>query len=169
MLVVLYLLQTTVLEEISVAGIKPNIIILMPVFIGYKYGKIPGILMGFFTGLLLDMMEGSYLGFYALMYLLIGYLNGFVKKIYHKDYTVIPLFLIGISDLTLNLMFFISGFLVRNRLDFFYYLIRIMLPELIYTVVISVLLYKGLDFLFYQPEKISPKVNEETKGGEQVD
>lgn len=151
------------------AGIKPNIIILMTVLIGYRYGKIPGILMGFLTGLLLDMTEGEILGYFALLYLLVGYLNGFANKFYHKDHTLVPLFLIAVSDLSLNLMIYISSYLVRNRLDFLYYFIRIILPELIYTIVISALIYKALDFIFQLLDYRKPEVKEDANGGNPID
>lgn len=162
-LILLYLLQTTILNGIAIAGVKPNVIILIIVLIGYRYGKIPGILIGFFTGLLLDMTEGTYLGYFALIYMLLGYFVGFSHRIYHRDFNVIPLVLIGLSDLTLNLMFYISGFLLRNRLDFFYYLFRIILPELIYTMVVSVFIYKLLHLLFGFLDKKKEEVKEEAK------
>lgn len=125
--------------------------------------------MGFLTGLLLDMTEGEILGYFALLYLLVGYLNGFANKFYHKDHTLVPLFLIAISDLSLNLMIYISSYLVRNRLDFLYYFIRIILPELIYTIVISALIYKALDFIFQLLDYRKPEVKEDANGGNPID
>lgn len=166
---ILYLFQTTVLNGLDIAGVKPNAIIMIVALIGYRYGKIPGILMGFFSGLFLDLTEGNYLGYYALLYLLIGYLVGFTHRLYNKNYTVVPIFIIGFSDFLLNLMFFISGFLVRNRLDFTYYLFRIILPEFIYTLVLAVFLYKFLNWFYSLLEKKKAEKKEEAKGGKVVD
>lgn len=168
-LILLYLLQTTILNGIAIAGVKPNVIILIIVLIGYRYGKIPGILMGFFTGLLLDLAEGGYIGYYALIYILLGYFCGFSRKLYHKDYNLIPLILIGLSDFSLNFAIYISSFLVRNRLDFIYYLFRIILPELIYTMIISIFLYRLIDSLFKKLEVKKNETKEEEKGGALVD
>lgn len=168
-LIALYIFQTTVLNDLAIARVRPNVILLIVVYIGYRYGKIPGILMGFFTGLLIDLAEGSYVGYFALIYMLLGYFCGFTKKLYHKDYHLIPLILIGLSDFSLNFVIYITSFMVRNRLDFTYYLFRIILPELIYTMVISIFLYKGIDAIFKKVEVQKVEKKEEGKGGSVVD
>ena len=154
MMIILYLIQTTIFNKITVAGIKPNVVIILVVLIGYKYGKIPGMLMGFFMGLFLDLTESDYIGYYSLIYLIIGYLVGFSNKLYTNDSTLIPLGLVGASDFMLNFLIFITGFLLRNRLDLPYYMMRIILPEVVYTIIVSVLLYRIMDYIYVKLETI---------------
>lgn len=165
-LIILYLLQTTLISKLAIAGIKPNVVIPIVVVVAYRYGKIPGIMMGFLTGFFLDLSEGEYIGYYALIYLLIGYMMGFFDKIYNKDYHIFPIFLIAIADISYNLMLYTFGFLLRNRLDFPYYLIRIILPEVFYTVIISVVLYKILHIFYNVLDRKKVEIKEEnSKGG----
>ncbi|MGP1403056.1 MAG: rod shape-determining protein MreD [Catonella sp.] len=154
MMIILYLMQTTIFNKITIAGIKPNVVIVLVVLIGYKYGKIPGMIMGFFMGLFLDLTESDYIGYYAAIYLTIGYLVGFSNKLYNSDSTLIPIGLVGASDFMLNFLIFISGFLLRNRLDLPYYMVRIILPEAIYTIIVSALLYRLLDFVYIKSDSI---------------
>lgn len=154
MMIILYLIQTTIFNKIAIAGIKPNVVIILVVFIGYKYGKIPGMIMGFFMGLFLDLTEADYVGYYAVIYLTIGYLMGFVNKLYNGDFNLIPVGLIGVSDLMLNFMIFITGFLLRNRLDLPYYVIRIILPEAVYTMIVAALFYRIIDAVYLKLEAI---------------
>ena len=154
MMIILYLIQTTIFNKITVAGIKPNVVIILVVLIGYKYGKIPGMLMGFFMGLFLDLTESDYIGYYSLIYPIIGYLVGFSNKLYTNDSTLIPLGLVGASDFMLNFLIFITGFLLRNRLDLPYYMMRIILPEVVYTIIVSVLLYRIMDYIYVKLETI---------------
>lgn len=154
MMIILYLIQTTIFNKITVAGIKPNVVIILVVLIGYKYGKILGMLMGFFMGLFLDLTESDYIGYYSLIYLIIGYLVGFSNKLYTNDSTLIPLGLVGASDFMLNFLIFITGFLLRNRLDLPYYMMRIILPEVVYTIIVSVLLYRIMDYIYVKLETI---------------
>ena len=154
MMIILYLIQTTIFNKITVAGIKPNVVIILVVLIGYKSGKIPGMLMGFFMGLFLDLTESDYIGYYSLIYLIIGYLVGFSNKLYTNDSTLIPLGLVGASDFMLNFLIFITGFLLRNRLDLPYYMMRIILPEVVYTIIVSVLLYRIMDYIYVKLETI---------------
>ena len=97
--------------------------------------------MGFFAGLLLDVMFGSIIGFYALIYMYIGYMNGFFKRIFFPDEVKLPLALIAVSDFFCNLLIYFLLFWFRGRFSFGYYLLHTMLPELVYTMIVSVLLY----------------------------
>lgn len=154
LLIAFYLLQTTIFSRLDIAGIKPDIILILLVFIAYRYGRVPGMFMGFFTGLLLDFTEGNYLGYYALLYLVVGYLLGFCNKLYNNDSILVPLGLVALSDFFLNFLIFITGFLLRNRLDLPFYMMRIILPELIYTVIVSILIYRLVDRLFMRIDKV---------------
>ncbi len=154
LLIVFYLFQTTIFGNMDIAGIKPNIVIILVVFTAYRYGKIPGMFMGVFTGLLFDFTEGSYIGYYALLYLVIGYLVGFCSKLYNNDSILVPLGLVGLSDFFLNFLIFVTGFLLRNRLDLPYYLVRIILPEFIYTIVVSAPIYKFVEWIYQKLDNV---------------
>ena len=77
-----FLLQCTVFKALSIASISPNLLIVVAASFGFMRGKKEGIFVGFFAGLLLDIMFGTVIGFYALIYMYIGYLNGFFKRIF---------------------------------------------------------------------------------------
>lgn len=53
----------------------------------------------------------------------------------------LPLVLIAGSDLSCNLLIYFIMFLFRNRYDFNYYFLQLMIPELVYTMVITIFLY----------------------------
>lgn len=147
-----YLLQTTVLQGVQIAGVVPNLLIILLVAVAYRYGKLSGLIVGFLMGLFVDLAEGNVIGLYALIYMLVGYLLGFANKIYYYDDTTIPLFLVAISDFVYNFLIYVSGFLLRSRLHLFFYIRTIMLPELLYTVVVSVFVYRLLHKILYKLE-----------------
>lgn len=142
LIVLLYVLQTTLFQSLSVAGAAPNLFIILLVVMGYRYGKLSGMMCGFITGLLLDFLDGTYIGLYALIYMLIGYFIGFANKIYYPDDITVPLVLIASSDLACNFIFYILFFLLRNRVHLFFYFRSIMLPEMLYTLILAIILYK---------------------------
>lgn len=139
-----FLLQTTIFQSLKLAGISPNIMLILVVSIGFMRGRTEGMLVGFFSGLLLDILYGGYLGIFALVYLLIGYINGYFNHMFFSDEYLLPIGLILGNDLILNLCIYILYFLMRNRLDFLFYLRYTILPEMIYTIVITLVLYKLL-------------------------
>lgn len=154
-----YLLQTTVLQGIAIAGISPNLYLVLLVAVAYRYGKTSGMAAGFLIGLLVDLVEGDVIGLYALIYLVIGYLLGFANKIYYHDDTTMPIFLVASSDFLFNFLIYVFGFLLRNRLHLFFYLRTIMLPEVLYTVVLSIFLYRLIHKIL---KMLEPKGQEET-------
>ena len=82
LLLVCFIVQGTFLKVIAIGSISPNLILIFVVSFGFMRGKKEGIFVGFFAGLLLDIMFGTVIGFYALIYMYIGYLNGFFKRIF---------------------------------------------------------------------------------------
>lgn len=142
MIIIAFLLQTTLFQEFSLGLAAPNLLLILTFIFGFMRGKRSGIIVGFFCGLLIDIFFSEVLGFYALLYMIIGYVNGFFNKIFYDEDVTLPLLLLVGSDLSYNMMIYIIRFLLRNRLDFIYYFLNIMLPELIYTIFITVFIYR---------------------------
>lgn len=139
-----FLLQCTVFKKLAVASVSPNLLVVVSASFGFMRGKKEGLFIGFICGLLIDIMFGSVLGFYALIYMLIGYVNGFFRKSFFPEEIRLPLILIGASDLFCNLLVFFVLFWFRGRFDFVYYLLHIIVPELVYTMLITIVLYFAL-------------------------
>ena len=147
MIITGYLLQTTLFKAISIAGIVPNILIIITSSFGFMRGKTEGMLIGFISGLLIDIFFGSILGFYALIYMFIGYLNGFFRRIFYPEDIKLPMILIGASELLYCFICYVFLFMLRGRLHFGYYFIHIMIPDIVYTVLVTLILYKGILFV----------------------
>ena len=153
-----FLIQTAIFSNISLAGVTPNILICAVATFGFMKGQKKGLIIGFFAGLLLDLISGFYFGFYALVFMYIGYLNGFFKKLFYGDDLMLPLVLIGSSDLLYGLVSYIALFLLRSKYNFSFYLLNIILPEVVYTLLTSI-------FVYYAILKISNKMDELDKKG----
>ena len=113
-----FLLQTTLFKTLSFANISPNLLIIA-----------------------VSSFCGNYIGLYALIYMYIGFINGLFQKRFYPDDIKLPMLLIGGSDLFYNLVVYFFMFLLRGRFSFLYYLKSIIIPEFVYTMVISILLY----------------------------
>ena len=140
-IVVCFLLQTTLFQTLSFASIAPNVLIVVVSSFGFMRGRKEGMWIGLFSGLLVDVFFGSVIGFYALIYMYIGYINGFFRKIFFPEDIKLPLILISASDLGYNLLVYFFLFFLRGKFQFGYYILHIMIPELVYTIVITIALY----------------------------
>ena len=72
----LVLLQFTLLNLLTIRGIKPDLIVLFIISRALMEGPTAGMIWGFFFGLLLDTISGGLTGLGALAYSLAGFLAG---------------------------------------------------------------------------------------------
>ena len=140
-IIITFILQASIFDNLKIATISPNLMIFLTSAYGFMRGKREGLLVGLFSGLLLDVFYGSALGFYALLFMCIGYANGYFNKIFYKEDVLLPVGLIAASDFVYSFIVYLILFLFRGRFNFLYYLIHIILPEIIYTVFVAVFLY----------------------------
>lgn len=143
-IVICFLLQCTVFHYIELAGVVPNLLLIVTMSFGLMRGRREGLLVGFFSGLLIDIFFGSILGPYAFIYMTLGYGNGFFHRIYYVEDVLLPMIMISLNDFIYNIIIYVVFFLMRNRLDFLGYLKDVMLPEMIYTILITLFFYKIL-------------------------
>lgn len=141
-IVVTFLLQCTLCQAIAIGSIKPNLLLILCVSMGLMRGQKSGLFVGFFAGLLQDIFYGSLFGFYALIYMYVGYLSGCACKVCYDDDMKVPVLLSAGADLLYNFAVYALQFLLRGRLGLFTYVRRIMIPEMLYTVLITVLVYR---------------------------
>ncbi len=138
----LYVLQSTVFTTyFSIGNITPNLILMFACIVGFMRGRRSGMLTGFFGGMLVDIMNGGIVGFTPLLYLLSGFFNGFFHKEYNKEQLLLPIGLVAMCDFAYGILFYFFNFLFRNRLNFGYYILNIILPEVVYTVVVTIFAY----------------------------
>lgn len=136
-----FVLQSTVFKAIAFGGIVPNLMIVLTASFGFMRGEKSGLIFGFFCGLLADIFFGSVIGLYAMIYMYIGYVNGKFNRIFYPEDIKLPLFLILVSDLGYGFLCYIILFLMRGRFHFTYYLAHIIFPEMVYTILVTLLFY----------------------------
>lgn len=142
MIIVTFLLQSTLFQWLSIASSVPNLLLILTVSFGFMRGKKEGIIVGFFCGLITDLFFGNLFGFSALVYMYIGYLNGFFCKVFYDDDIKVPMLLVAVSDIAYGVTVYVLQFLLRGRLQMFSYVRHVMFPELIYTVVLTMIFYR---------------------------
>ena len=146
-LLVCYLLQCTVFPKLALASVKPNLLIIVTAGFGFMRGSKEGMLVGFFSGLLIDIQFGNILGFYALIFMLIGYIDGLFEQLYYDEEMKFPILLIAASEFAYGLIIYFLRFLLRSEFHFLHFLSHIIIPELIYTIVVTLVLYPLILFI----------------------
>ena len=137
-----FLLQSTVFSKLQFASVRPNLMIVLTSAFGFMRGRKTGMAVGFSCGLLMDVFWGSVLGFYTLILTVIGYLNGSFKRLFFDEDIKLPLGLIAGSELAYGLTVYVCLFMMRGDFHFGYYLTHVIMPELVYTILVTIVLYQ---------------------------
>ena len=156
-----FILQSTVFRSLAFAGIVPNLMIIITAAFGFMRGENEGLIIGFFCGLLTDIFYGSILGYYAMILMYIGFLNGKFNRIFYPEDIKLPLGLIVISDLSYGMICYILLFLLKGKFHFLFYFKQIILPEVVYTIVVTCIMYPLILFI---NEKLEQREHKRRRG-----
>ena len=146
LILLFYLIQVTFGNAIGIGGITPNLLIILPVLFGFFKGRNEGMLVGFLSGVMYDLFFSSLFGFSALVFVYIGYFSGFFYQKYEVREVLIPLALVITADFGYGFISYIGNFLLQNRLNVGFFMSRFILPEVVYTALVSLLIYHPIHY-----------------------
>lgn len=150
-LILAFLLQTSVIPLIPFLSASPNLLLILTFSIGFIHGNLPGMFYGLGAGLLLDMFYSGPFGFYSLIFVIIGYFNGFFCNVYYEEYITLPMIMCVVNELIYHAYIYIFRFLIRGKYDVLYYLVHVVLPAVVFSLLVTLVLYR---FVFTATEKI---------------
>lgn len=84
-------IQETAVSQISIFGVSADLTPLVVMSVGLLAGSLPGAIMGFATGLLVDTVLVQTLGVTSLLYIAIGYWSGRLRELRDPSHGLVPL------------------------------------------------------------------------------
>jgi len=126
---------------VAILGVNPDTAIIFIVSYGILRGDVEGAIFGFFAGLTHDLFGGHFVGLYAMLGMLTGYVAGKPFKDYFKDNYFLPFMLVVGATFSYQILFFFITLIIRGRLDFWFYFSSIIFPKTIYTASVAIPLY----------------------------
>jgi rod shape-determining protein MreD len=84
-------IQETAVSQVSIFGISADLTPLVVMSVGLLAGSLPGAVMGFATGLLVDTVLVQTLGVTSLLYIAIGYWSGRLREVHDPAHGLVPL------------------------------------------------------------------------------
>ncbi len=134
-------LQSTVFEHITLAGIKPNLILVAIVSVACLRDETEGAAYGFFAGFLQDSFFSVYIGSYVFLYTFIGYFCGLLLKSFYRENFILPMGIAAAATFIFNFAYYIINVLLRGYTNVMYFIGRIMLPETVYNALLMLIVY----------------------------
>lgn len=130
LIITFILLQSTVLGKIKFLPYFPDLAFVILVFSSISLGSARAQTIGFFSGLVLDVLSNSSFGFFALIYTLTGFILGKMKGKFFIDPVLVPILItlvccvfralsasIIASVFLQDARFFSNAFLIESGLD----------------------------------------------------
>lgn len=143
------ILQTTIMQEIAISGIMPDLIIISLFLLSIKHGQIAGIYTGFLVGLFMDVYSPSLLGQNALALTILGFMFGFFDEKVMRVDSIMKIFLL-IIGLFLHDTIFVGARLIHNSEPAQYLLKELLtrtFPRAFYTTLVLLLVYSWSLFI----------------------
>jgi rod shape-determining protein MreD len=101
LLVVGFALQTTVLTRATLLGVIPQVLLVVILSLAFTDGERVGVVAGFFGGLLIDLRledPSALMGLTALIYTIVGYGVGSVRRFTTSESVWMPVFVVAIAS-----------------------------------------------------------------------
>lgn len=148
----IYLLQTIFFNHFTIAGIMPNIFIILMLYIGLYMGRTMGIIYGIIYGIFLDIWIGKSIGLTSIALAVIGLISGMFDKTLSKDNRMTVL-LMGIVctiiyETALYLMQYMAFGINLEILSF----IKTLLVEVVYNMLLIIIIYPVMNKTGYEIE-----------------
>lgn len=140
-LVLNLVIQSTVLENISLAGIKPNLILTAVVSVSCLRNREEGAAYGFFAGLLQDCYFSNYIGCCVFLYTFIGYFCGALLKSFYRENFILPMGIAAAATLVYEFLYYIINILLSGYTNIVYFMGRIIIPETVYNALAMIVVY----------------------------
>lgn len=93
-------LQVAIVPYIAIAGVMPNALLLSAITIALVKGPRAGMLAGFTTGLLFDLLGTAPIGPGALVFCLVGFAAGSIQENTFAEGWLVPLVVVFFASLT---------------------------------------------------------------------
>ena len=149
--------ESTILHKIAIYGILPNLSLCMVVSCSLLFGSAFGRRLGLWIGFLLDVLFLNVLGFFTLLYFLVGQLAGLFKNGFDQNNLLLSLTITALFDFVFSCICYLFFHFFQGRIDVLFYLNSTILPELVYTMAASIPVYFLIRFLGVRLERLFEK------------
>lgn len=153
----IYLLQENLFTHFTIAGVMPNIFIILVLFIGLFIGRSIGAIYGIIFGAFLDLWIGRNFGITSIGLAIIGIIGGILDKNFSKDSRITIIIMCVITTIIYETLIYALNCIILSINVEILQFVKILLIEAIYNAIIITILYPLI-------KKAGYDIEEEFKG-----
>lgn len=139
--------ETTVHHHLAFFGVLPNLMLILTVSYGILRGDEEGAAYGLGGGLLRDIAFGQAIGLFAALGMLSGYFAGKSLLNFYRESFLLPMLITGTISLAYGFVLYLFNIITIAPVGPIYYTLGVIVPETIYTMLVSIPIYRILFLL----------------------
>lgn len=139
---IIYLLQSNLFNWFTIAGIKPNLFIILSLFIGLFLGRKYGLCFGIIYGFFLDSLIGRNIGTSSIMLGIIGLIGGYIDKNFSKDSRLMIMAMVTAATIIYEIgLYIIQSIVLSYSISEIGLFIKTLIIEIMYNIIITIIIY----------------------------
>lgn len=140
--------------------ILPNTSVVLVICYAYLKSDVEAATFGLLVGLLQDILFSQVIGYYALIYFVVGFVMSHLLK-HFMNSNIIPIVLLNfIGTFMYSIMVYLFTYFFRGKLQFFHYMYNITLFEALENVVVAIPIFY---LLYFADERLKRREQRQTK------
>lgn len=148
-----YLLQVNFFSWFNIAGVRPNLFVMLVLAIGLFSGRGFGTTFGILFGISLDFFIGKSIGISGIMMGFIGFLGGYLDKSFSKDSRITIITMIAMATFIYETGICVLNYLINLIQINTVYFVETLIIELLYNTIITIIIYPLIMKLGYVIEE----------------
>lgn len=149
-----YFLQSNFFNWYNIAGIQPNLFIILILTIGLYLGEKYGFSLGIILGLLLDLFIGKRIGLNAIMLGIAGLIGGILDRSFSKESRISFMIMTIAVTVLCEVINFTLQIILLGAEPVFMQCMKIIMIESIYNAILIIILYPLIQKMGNKTEEI---------------
>ena len=150
--IIIYYLQSNFFMWFNIAGVKPNLFVVLALFIGLFANRTMGIAYGVGIGALIDILIGKTIGIYSISLGIVGFLAAVFDKNFSKDSRMTIIFMVAGSTIIFEIINYLLNYTILGINAEILNFIIILAIEVIYNIILTIILYSLIQKFGYYIE-----------------
>ena len=149
---IIYFLQSNFFTWFNIAGIMPNLFVVIVLCIGLFASKTMGTIYGIVIGLILDLLFGMSVGIQAVSLGLIGFLAAAFDKNFSKDSRMTIMLMVLGSTVIVEVLNYLFTYMFEEINVEIFSFVKILVLEVIFNLLLTIILYPLIRKFGYEIE-----------------
>ena len=149
----IYFLQINFFNWFTIAGVSPNLFIILIIIIGLFGGDKTGLIFGVIFGFILDIYIGNVIGINAIFLGLIGYFVKYLDKSFSKESRITLILIVAVATVICEVGKYIIQIIIERGNFNIIGPLKVLSIEVLYNSILTIILYSIILKLGYLIEK----------------